>query len=180
MKPSDSLMYEELEFLRESNNIEDVWDDLSLEQSVFAWLFLREQKTISASVIKKTHKILMLHQPLAPDEKGYYRRVPVYIGGREAPHYTTIPHATNKWCEEVMIDILGKRKLWQQRHIEYEHIHPFIDGNGRTGRMFMNWQRLQLNLPILTIKEKEKSEYYLWFKREPTLVSSPDGNLEYV
>ena len=48
-------------------------------------------------------------------------------------------------------------------HIAYERIHPFIDGNGRTGRMFMNWQRLKAGLPILVIKEKEKQEYYKWF-----------------
>lgn len=49
-------------------------------------------------------------------------------------------------------------------HIVFEEIHPFVDGNGRTGRMLMNWQRLDNNLNILTIWNKEKSAYYKWFK----------------
>jgi len=48
-------------------------------------------------------------------------------------------------------------------HINFEKIHPFIDGNGRIGRMLLNWQRVKLGLPVLVIKESEKQEYYKWF-----------------
>jgi Fic family protein len=53
---------------------------------------------------------------------------------------------------------------WKDHHIRYEHIHPFVDGNGRTGRMFMNWERLKAGLPLLVIKESKKYDYYDWFK----------------
>ena len=50
-------------------------------------------------------------------------------------------------------------------HVKYEKIHPFVDGNGRTGRIFMNWWRIKNNLPILVIHEgKEQMDYYKWFK----------------
>ena len=51
-------------------------------------------------------------------------------------------------------------------HVKYEKIHPFADGNGRTGRMFMNWTRLKRNNePLLIIHEgEEQREYYGWFK----------------
>ena len=52
-------------------------------------------------------------------------------------------------------------KKW---HIMFEHIHPFEDGNGRTGRILMNIQRLKIGLPILIIYEKHKFKYYDWFK----------------
>ena len=42
-------------------------------------------------------------------------------------------------------------------------VHPFIDGNGRTGRIFMNWWRVKNGLPILVIKETARQEYYKWF-----------------
>ena len=48
-------------------------------------------------------------------------------------------------------------------HIGFEKIHPFIDGNGRLGRILMNWQRIQCGLDILVIWEIEKQEYYKWF-----------------
>lgn len=158
------MKYEEIEFLRESNNIEDVWDDVALEQAILAWEYCKDQEELSPGVILKTHKILMLHQPLMPDEKGYFRHAPVWIGGREGLHYSQIHGAIEQWCTEVKTDILGERRLWKQRHVEYEKIHPFIDGNGRTGRIFMNWQRHRMGLPILVIKEEEKREYYSWFK----------------
>lgn len=164
--PPTILGYEHdvIDFLDESNAIEGVYDIKSLEQAVFAWRFLREQEKMSPHVILKTHKILMLHQPLYPNEKGYFREVPVYIGGREAMPQHLIWEAIRQWCEEVNTDILGMRRLWKQRHVEYETIHPFVDGNGRTGRMFMNWQRIRQGLPILVIKSDERHKYYEWFK----------------
>lgn len=54
--------------------------------------------------------------------------------------------------------------MMKNHHVEYEIIHPFVDGNGRTGRMFMNWERLKGGLPILVIHEgEEQQEYYKWF-----------------
>lgn len=55
-------------------------------------------------------------------------------------------------------------ELIRKHHIRFEKIHPFIDGNGRVGRMLMNWQRIKVGLPLLIIWEDEKSDYYKWFK----------------
>jgi Fic family protein len=161
----NKLSIEEIEFLVESNLIENVSDEDSLAQAKLAWIHLKKQPELTPSVILKTHKILMLHQKLLPSEKGYFRRVPVWIGGREIKDWHQVPTAVAEWCKEVNIDILGMRRLWRQRHVEYEKIHPFIDGNGRTGRMFMNWQRLRTGLPLLIIYTGvEQQEYYEWFK----------------
>ncbi len=161
------VKHDVLEFLRESNNIEGIWDDDSLIQAVYAWDYLIMQKELNPHVILKTHKILMLHQPLMPNERGYFRRVPVWIGGREAGNYKTISESIDNWCKDAMtsIELPGKAgKHIRIDHVEYELIHPFVDGNGRTGRMFMNWQRVKAGLPILVIKESEKQEYYKWFR----------------
>lgn len=154
-KPTTSV----IDFLRESNAIEGVYDDDSLQQAQYAWEYLISQEKITPSVVLKTHKILMLHQPLRPDEKGYFRHTQVYIGGREAMNHNSVPFAIQEWCDKMNVP-----RMWKQRHVEYEKIHPFIDGNGRTGRMFMNWQRLKLGLPILVIKADERQQYYQWFK----------------
>ena len=51
-------------------------------------------------------------------------------------------------------------------HIVFEQMHPFADGNGRTGRILMNIQMLNQEYPLLIIHEgKEQQEYYKWFNK---------------
>lgn len=44
-------------------------------------------------------------------------------------------------------------------HIQFERIHPFSDGNGRTGRMLMNYSLLQEGFPPLIIEKETKAQY---------------------
>lgn len=155
----------EILFLKESNLIEEVYDEVSLHQAKFAWEYLLSQKKMTCGVVLKTHKILMLKQDLQPDEKGYFRKCDVYIGGRRALNAYEIRGEMEFWCDRVNIHSKVKSPIWKNDHVLYEFIHPFVDGNGRTGRMFMNWQRLKSGLPIKVIFNEDKHDYYLWFKQ---------------
>lgn len=161
------------EFLKESNAIEGVYDADSFRQALYAWLYLSKVKELTMNDILKTHKILMLHQNLQPNEKGYFRKVPVYIGGHEGIDYIKIDETLKQLVYNIN-DVVqnGKResqifleRITKEHHVKYEKIHPFVDGNGRTGRMIMNWERLRMKLPLLIIHEgEEQMEYYKWFK----------------
>lgn len=161
------MTVQEVKFLEESNAIEGVFDKDSLTQACYAWDYVIHQRRLTVNVILNTHKILMVHQRILPHEKGFFRDEQVMIGNRLGYQVHRIKPSIIQWCETVEETIKkpGKDGCNIKRdHIEYEMIHPFIDGNGRTGRMFMNWERIKAGLPLLTIYNSQKTRYYQWFK----------------
>lgn len=160
------------EMLIESNAIEAVFDDDSLQQAIYAWEYMIEQEEITPHDVLRVHKILMLHQKLLPDEKGYFRRCAVFIAGDRGMEHKNVPKAIVEWCHDMNINSIhrsddenDKEKISKDLHIRYEKIHPFVDGNGRTGRIFMNWWRVRNGLEISTIQDLcGQSNYYGWFK----------------
>lgn len=153
------LITDAVEFLYESNMIENEPSGIALLDSVFAWDYLLDQKKITPKVILATHALLMAN--LNPRIAGQIRTVPVYIGGREGrPVYQLMPLLDG--LTQVKPRTEDDIKKW---HVQFEEIHPFEDGNGRTGRLLMNYQRVKAGLEILTIHHgAEQFEYYKWFR----------------
>lgn len=161
-----------LEFLRESNAIEGVYDQQSVDDALEAWSYLITKNKMTPYVVKQTHKILMKNQPLEEKYKGKWRDFEIYVGQRCGADPLAISGYMGVWCRVINHSLTIKyldterKKEWatQSLHVNYEIIHPFADGNGRTGRMFMNWQRLKMGLPLLIIHEgPEQMKYYTWF-----------------
>lgn len=159
-----------IDFLQESNYIEGVRD--GLDDSVKAWLFIRDKKLLSKTAILRTHELLMKNQPLDRTKRGAWRKEVVYIGGREAKPWYAIPDLMDGWIESVNNSLTSRFVDTVERkqgtvvafHIGFEAIHPFVDGNGRMGRILMNWQLHKWGLPVKIIREEDKQEYYKWFK----------------
>lgn len=123
-----------------------------------------ENKEITEDFIKDIAK------EVTRREKGY-RKENVYIGTiSEAIYYPP----SFDMVEELMADYVShlkpfnklnlgdKIKFIAKKHIEFERIHPFTDGNGRTGRIILN-QSL-INEGLLPIVIEPKSKYRSAFK----------------
>lgn len=154
------------EFLENSNWIEREYSNEALQDSHQAWmcgLISIKEEDVSLDLILAIHRRLM--KRLNPRIAGKLRKVQVGVmtkeGFKEAIHWTKIKSELESLCCFVPKDE-EEIKLW---HIKFEHIHPFEDGNGRTGRILLNLQRIKAGLPLLIIHEgKEQFEYYKWFK----------------
>lgn len=123
---------------------------------------VKEQTPLSESVIKQIHYLVLADKK---DDRGVYRRVPVRImGSKHGPvqSYLIQPKM------EQLLETYGKstehiisRLAWF--HIEFEGIHPFIDGNGRTGRLLVNLELMKAGYPPIDIKFTDRVAYYKAF-----------------
>jgi len=151
----------EIEFLRESNAIEREYSAEALEDAVQAWKYLKKFNYLRTGTILRTH-LLLMHR-LDPQIAGRIRGCDVWVGEHKQMKVSMIPDALSEW-RKLLYD---SEEDIKEMHVKFERIHPFEDGNGRTGRMLMNYQRLKLKLPILIIREgTEQFEYYKWFAKK--------------
>lgn len=114
--------------------------------------------------------ILMLHLMLISniDDQiaGRFRGVGEYV--RVGAHIAPPPEEVNKLISEALVDyssdlngnFLDKIARF---HLRFEQIHPFNDGNGRIGRVLINYQLMKIGFPPIIIRDKEKKVYYRSF-----------------
>ena len=130
-----------------------------------AFLYVQEiaknEVELSEYVIKNIHALVLMNRP---EDKGQYRRIPVRIMGA----YTepVQPYLIEPKMNELLI-INGERKMRMTTveriarfHLEFEGIHPFIDGNGRTGRLILNLELIRNGFPPINVKFTDRKRYY--------------------
>ena len=114
--------------------------------------------------------ILLLHQLLLSniDDRisGRFRGKGEYV--RVGTHIAPAPEHIAAMLEALIIDHSSDQQSYildkiSRFHLEFEHIHPFCDGNGRIGRVLVNYQLMQSGFPPVIIRNKEKQTYYRAF-----------------
>lgn len=120
---------------------------------------VKEKTPISERMIKQIHYLVLADQP---EDRGVYRRVPVHIMGAQhepvqpyliAPRMEQLLYAYHASTEHIVTKLA-------RFHIEFEGIHPFIDGNGRTGRLLVNLELMKAGYLPIDIKFADRIAYY--------------------
>jgi len=120
-----------------------------------------EKTPLDEAVICEIHSLVLNDRP---DERGVYRRVAVRIMG--AAHIPPNPLKIPQLVTELLANYANEKnneniiKKIAAFHLDFERIHPFIDGNGRTGRLVANLELMKAGFPPIDIKFTDRKQYY--------------------
>jgi Fic family protein len=120
---------------------------------------VKDNVPMSESIIKQIHYLVLADKK---EDRGVYRRIPVHIMG--AQHEPVQPYLIESKMEQLLHDFAESKEHIVTKlarfHIEFEGIHPFIDGNGRTGRLLVNLELMKAGYPPIDIKFTDRIAYY--------------------
>ncbi|MEK6914910.1 MAG: Fic family protein [Nanoarchaeota archaeon] len=119
---------------------------------------------ITKEFILELHKLVIvntLKQDLI-SQIGRYRNVQVFVGKSIPPNHFEVPNKMTKLLKWYSVNKknLHPLILASYFHTEFEKIHPFVDGNGRVGRLLMNFILYKNKFPMINIPKKKKFKYY--------------------
>ena len=157
------------------------------EAFAFVQTLAEEKVSMDKNVILDIHRLLTRGIDFFEERgmSGLFRKVNVWIGKPGSPGHIKfaevyciaplIAHFCKEWNErvEALGDKPTKKAVWEQAyflHDFFETIHPFIDGNGRTGRLLLCLFCMRFKVDPMLIWYKTRHKYYdninLWRANE--------------
>lgn len=112
--------------------------------------------------IRQIHNLIL--RKIEPEEAGKYRSLDVQAAGTGylyPPHYLLADLMADfvRWLESKTAQQLHPVFYAAEAHYRFVSIHPFRDGNGRTGRLLMNLLLLRSGYPIVIISAQNRQQY---------------------
>ncbi|RYH32051.1 MAG: Fic family protein, partial [Alcaligenaceae bacterium] len=154
---------------------QDIYEVLNYRSAVREAEQLLKELPLSQRVLQAAHRVLLSGVRGQNKAPGEYRRIPNWIGPPNCTEETArfvpisaadLPEGMGRW--EKYLHEPGHDKLLQLAiaHAEFEALHPFLDGNGRLGRMLVPlflWQTGVIHMPMFYLSaylEERRDEYY--------------------
>ena len=133
---------------------------------------IAEDKPLDENIVKDIHSILMENILVG----GIYRNVEVRITG--AKHKPPVPSEMYHQIKDFFSNLnfksdLNPIELASWTHAEFVKIHPFVDGNGRTSRLIMNYQLMKHGFLPISVNKEDKLDYFNFLEEYAV-----NGNLE--
>ena len=128
-------------------------------------LLLKADRVISTGLIKNYHRYIMEN---LREDNGEFKKIQNIILGSiiETTKPYLVPTVIEDWCQNLEYRLNNaktdeeKIEAILDQHIKFEKIHPFGDGNGRTGRLLINLELMKEGYPPIDIKFTDRLKYY--------------------
>lgn len=124
----------------------------------YAYELAAEGCEVSELEIRRIHSLVLKSDP---ENAGIYRDAPVTISGAplNPPHCYMIRPLMREMLEDFRLS--GERSLRKiaRMHSVFEWIHPFNDGNGRTGRILMDIELIKLGAIPVSVRIEDRDFY---------------------
>lgn len=140
------------------------YDEVKNYTDYVPYLMTVHEQPISLQIIKETHRHLM--EGITHDA-GAFKTIPNVILGADfipTEPYLVLSELKN-WCDTLAYRLEIAKTLEEtieaimEQHLRFERIHPFSDGNGRTGRALIVHSCLQQSIPPIIIPKEMGSRY---------------------
>ncbi len=123
------------------------------------------EKELSLETILFLHKMLISN--IRDDIAGRFRNDDEWV--RVANHIAPSPKEVLGLLKEMLVqyqtnDVENIVRRIAKLHLTFEHVHPFVDGNGRIGRVINNYVLIRENYVPINIKFINRKEYYSAFQ----------------
>jgi Fic family protein len=132
------------------------------EAILFVEDLISNQEPLSEWNIRNMHTLIL--KEIDNFNAGKYRSENVVISG--AKHIPPKHYEIGGLMQKLMVEYQNEWKEFHPViratlvHGEFVKIHPFIDGNGRTARLLLNFELMKNGYPPIIIKNEERARYY--------------------
>lgn len=159
-----AILYNDNSFKIEGKEPREIYEAINHKEALnIVFENLQEKREFDERFIKKLNETINKNIK----ETSGFRKVQVFIQGSDhiPPEPEKVPNLMNYYVYNYNNDVEDIFLKIAKYHIEFEKIHPFEDGNGRTGRLLLNYELLKNDLPPVVISKDERVKYFEFIRK---------------